>query len=166
MHSLILDSLEIRNFRAFHQLKIDSSDLERLGVVVDADTHLEARWQSLRTILSRSGYTHIPTSPHSTGTIIEQEGRPRIGIWFMPNNTVPGILEDFVSFLVPTGDLLWQRTEDCLEQIPPRSAGSLRMTSPRRAHTPGSPGKRNQVSQWDRPSPPAISTPQHPTSNN
>ena len=36
----------------------------------------------------------------------------------MPNNQFPGMLEDFIQFLVPAGDPLWARAADCLERIP------------------------------------------------
>ncbi len=35
----------------------------------------------------------------------------------MPNNTLPGMLEDFVSYLVPQNDTLWQKADHCLDQI-------------------------------------------------
>ncbi|MCI0697091.1 hypothetical protein L0337_34435 [candidate division KSB1 bacterium] len=36
----------------------------------------------------------------------------------MPENTVPGMLENFVQFLVPVGDVLWTLADDCLQRIP------------------------------------------------
>lgn len=89
---------------------------ERLGVVIDADVDLAARWDSLRSILATSGYLNIPTIPHSNGTVIVQEDKPTVGIWLMPDNKLPGVLEDFVSFLVPQGDLLWANAKKCVKQ--------------------------------------------------
>jgi hypothetical protein len=99
-------------------VQLKASDLERLGVVVDANTNLDARWQSLRGILIRAGYQDVPLSPQPDGTIVEQAGRPIVGIWLMPNNELPGMLEDFCGFLVPPGDPLWDQAEQCLQQIP------------------------------------------------
>ena len=104
----LLDSLEV---------ELLASDLERLGIVVDADTDLTARWQALSMILSGSGYK-VPVTPDPEGTIIEQPGLPSVGIWIMPDNTLPGMLESFIAFLVPSGDALWSYAEDCVEQIP------------------------------------------------
>lgn len=103
------------------QLKPSDEDIpiDRLGIVVDADTDIAARWQSLRTILANADYAHIPDIPDPGGTIIEQEGRPIIGIWLMPNNLNTGMLEDFVSLLIPPGDLLWPRATQCVQAIPP-----------------------------------------------
>lgn len=109
----ILETLKV-------QLKPKDEDipLKRLGIVVDADTNLETRWQQLCQILINSGYPNVPDVPDADGTIIEHEGRPIIGIWLMPNNVIPGMLEDFVSFLVPADDVLWPRAEHCIQEIP------------------------------------------------
>ena len=36
----------------------------------------------------------------------------------MPNNKLPGALEDFVKFLVPEDDVLWHYAEQVIENIP------------------------------------------------
>jgi len=105
----LLDTLEVELF---------PGDLERLGIIVDADTDFTARWQALQNILRRSGYTNLPDNPDPNGTLIQENDLPVVGIWLMPNNTLPGILEDFISFLVPANDTLWQRVKDCVDQIP------------------------------------------------
>ncbi len=94
------------------------TNLERIGIVVDADLDLKSRWQALQTILSHSGYTNIPSAPIATGTIIEQDNQPTVGIWLMPDNSVPGTLENFISFLIPTDDTLWDKAADCIQRIP------------------------------------------------
>jgi hypothetical protein len=100
---------------------VNDEDLERLGIVVDADVNLDARWSSLRNILLRFGTANLPPRPTPTGTIFTLEQPLRqitIGIWLMPDNSLPGMLEDFVSFLVPDGDTLWQRAIRCVVEIP------------------------------------------------
>lgn len=42
---------------------------------------------------------------------------PAIGIWLMPDNRLPGMLEHFCSFLVPPGDALWSLAEEVLQQV-------------------------------------------------
>jgi len=105
------------NLRNTLEVELLASDLERLGVVVDANASLASRWQSLQSVLSNSGYD-VPTTPDPDGTIIQHRGRPTVGIWIMPDNTLPGMLENFVAFLIPPGDPLWACAGDCLEQIP------------------------------------------------
>lgn len=107
--SKLLDTLDV---------ELLASDLQCLGIVVDADLDINARWQSFLTILGRSGYTSLPSLPDTMGTIIQQDGKPSVGIWLMPDNTLSGMLEDFVSFLVPTDDLLWPKVERCIQDIP------------------------------------------------
>jgi hypothetical protein len=101
-------------------LKPQDMDIEweRIGIVIDADTNLAGRWQSVRDLLLRSGYTNVPLTPDAAGTIIYQEDRPVIGIWLMPDNTLSGMLEHFVRFLIPDGDALWARAEECISNIP------------------------------------------------
>jgi hypothetical protein len=95
-----------------------ASDLEKLGIVIDADVDIAARWQSLRSILTNSGYTDVPLVPDTEGTIVIETGHPTVGIWIMPDNTLPGMLEHFVSFLVPPADRLWDRAVGCVADIP------------------------------------------------
>lgn len=94
------------------------TDLERLGIVVDADTDLEARWQSIQGVLVRAGFADVPDRPDPTGTIVHHEILPRVGVWIMPDNTVTGMLEDFVAFLVPADDNLIERARKSLDEIP------------------------------------------------
>lgn len=105
-----------------HELKTPS--LQALGVIVDADVDLGARWQSLRDRLVELGYTDLPEQPKSEGTIahpLENPELPMVGIWIMPNNQLPGILENFIAFLVPNRETnpSWQYALQCVEAIPP-----------------------------------------------
>ncbi len=88
-----------------------------LGVVVDADTGIAGRWQRLQGILRAFGYTVVPVAPHPDGTIIREEDLPVVGIWVMPNNRHPGMLEHFMRFLVPQGDVLWPIAEEVLQRV-------------------------------------------------
>lgn len=89
----------------------------RLGIVVDADTDIATRWQSLRHRLLEAGYTSVPLHPATGGTVLKQEGRPIVGLWLMPDNSLPGILEDFMSLLIPAEDILWPMAQDVVQQV-------------------------------------------------
>jgi len=99
----------------------NNSELQRFGIVVDADTNIEARWQAIRNRLQKIN-ADVPEKPNPDGTIFNFIGKDeqeiRIGIWIMPDNKIPGILEDFVSFLIPEKDMLWDRAQSCVDQIP------------------------------------------------
>lgn len=94
-----------------------ASGERRVGIVVDADTDLAARWQSLRNKLIEFGYNTVPMNAGHEGTILQQEGLPIVGIWIMPDNLVAGRLEDFLRFLIPSNDLLWPMAENIVEQV-------------------------------------------------
>jgi hypothetical protein len=92
--------------------------LERIGIVVDADVDIAARWERLKRILTEAGYAGLPDDPDPIGTVILQASLPRVGIWLMPDNVLPGMLEDYVALLVPPGDTLWDRASRCLNEVP------------------------------------------------
>ena len=102
-------------------VRLKSSDLECLGVVLDADQDIEARWAQLRDGLRRAGYADVPDRPASEGTVIvfrHELGSIRFGVWLMPNNRLPGILEDFLAFLVSPDDRMMPRVDGFLASIP------------------------------------------------
>ncbi len=94
------------------------SDLERFGIVVDADADIVSRWQSLKGVLGRAGYADLPDHPDPAGTVVNHETLPRLGVWIMPDNVLPGMLEDYMAFLVPADDALMERARRCLDTIP------------------------------------------------
>jgi hypothetical protein len=107
----------IENLLQTLDVELLRSDLKCLGILVDADENLTSRWQSLRNILVDSGYSTIPTIPNPSGTVIHGNDKPTVGIWIMPDNQLPGMLEHFCSFLVPTNDLLRPIAENALQQV-------------------------------------------------
>ncbi len=94
------------------------SGLERLAVVIDANSDIESRWRQLKDRLAKSGFAGVPDVPTSTGTVLDFNGGIRFGAWVMPDNTVPGILENFVVFLVPANDLMIPLVDSFLAGIP------------------------------------------------
>ena len=99
-------------------VEIDASELERLGVIVDADGNVGNRWMQLSNIFREAGYQSIPPQPDKAGTIIKEAGHPVIGVWVMPDNSLPGKLEDFLSLLIPSNDLLWPKAQQDVSAIP------------------------------------------------
>ena len=105
----LIDSLGVR---------LKGSDLERLAVVVDADEDLQARWNRIVNKVAVIGLGQLPATPSIGGTTVELSGGIRFGVWVMPDNHLPGILEHFIAHLVPLGDLLMPRVDQFLQAIP------------------------------------------------
>jgi hypothetical protein len=61
-------------------------DANNIGLIVDADDSVINTWQSIRNILINARYSEqlLPIRPSSDGTIIEQVGKPTIGVWMIP----------------------------------------------------------------------------------
>lgn len=81
-----------------------------LGVVVDADSDLAARWDCLRRPLSDAGLETPPRLPRSGFIGVSAKGT-RVGVWIMPDNQSPGMLETFLAELAPRESELWQHVE-------------------------------------------------------
>ena len=86
-----------------------------LGILVDANDDLNARWSAVADRLREENIV-VPDNPGSEGTIIN--GFPRVGIWLMPDNQSPGELEDFVSKMIPDEDPIWPRARRYIDCIP------------------------------------------------
>ena len=110
----LLDSIEV---------EVDIPGRTVLGIMLDANDDLDARWQAVTGRLNRIrqedhfDLPDLPAQPEPGGTIIE--GRLRIGIWLMPDNHSTGELEDFVGSMIPSGDPVWFRAEAYIDGIPP-----------------------------------------------
>jgi hypothetical protein len=117
----------------------DESGIQTVGIMVDADDKIERRWREICKILEQIGYNSIPAAPDHNGTIIDRIIRPdssdlpRVGVWLMPNNTLPGMLEDFIRFLVPNPitDELWLLSEESVQKAnsisPPKGKEAKRL---------------------------------------
>lgn len=97
-------------------IRLKEAGLQSLGIVVDADEDIQARWSSVRDRLLKSGYS-LPAQPPEDGLITVLQDRPRVGVWVMPDNRVPGMLENFVAHLIPNNDSLEPIVGETLQSI-------------------------------------------------
>ena len=98
-----------------------SEEGDVVGVIIDADTDMHSCWRSIRGRIVEIGYRHVPDQPAPDGTILDPpEGTllPRFGVWIMPDNRTDGILEDFLRFLVPQPNVLFDHVNDSVAAIP------------------------------------------------
>jgi hypothetical protein len=102
-------------------VRLKESDIEILGIVLDADTDLDGRWIAICHRLTQAGYGQVPHHPHPNGTILQPPPNtllPRFGVWIMPDNQSTGILENFLHFLVPAGSQLFGHVQSSMASIP------------------------------------------------
>lgn len=124
-HGVILTREEIHECDGVDNLLNESlpvflkGSYSSIGIVVDADLDVQSRWQSIRGRLEQSGYDTPATPP--PGGLIVADRQPAVGVWVMPDNVLPGILEDFVKQLVPPDDDLWPLVERSVAAIPATS---------------------------------------------
>lgn len=85
-------------------------NLDRLGIVVDADHPLADRWAQVRDRLQRFGAAS-PESPPAEGFVETLPDGKRIGVWLMPNNVSPGTLEHLLATLIPDSDATYTHAE-------------------------------------------------------
>ena len=93
----------------FEQIPVrfkSSQTITTIGVIIDADSDLQSRWLTLQNILKEIGF-NLPKEFPKTGLLLN-EGKLKVGVWIMPNNNLNGILEDFISFLVPNDRPSWR----------------------------------------------------------
>ncbi|WP_419551204.1 DUF3226 domain-containing protein [Candidatus Poriferisodalis sp.] len=90
-----------------------------LGIVVDANSNIAGRWQRIGDQLG-DAKIRLPRQPDPLGTVVppSQPGKPKIGVWLMPDNVNPGELENFVSDLIPAGDGVWPQAQNYVAQVP------------------------------------------------
>ena len=119
---------EIRDKKGFPQLKkairpeIKGSGLTSLGILLDANQRPARRWQEVahqvkQGVLEAIGQpVQLPKQMSPAGTIVGQ--RLRVGIWLMPDNNGAGELEDFIEQLIPSGEPVWPRAQQYIDDIP------------------------------------------------
>jgi hypothetical protein len=99
------------------ELSVFLKGTENFGIVLDANDSINNRWDAVRNRAIQAGYT-VSATPEPAGTVITTNAKPRFGVWIMPDNQMPGMLEDFVGRLVPEGDGLWPMADEVVKNIP------------------------------------------------
>jgi len=107
---------------------IRESRVSHMAIIIDTDTDLRSRWDSITNQLILSGVepATIPAVPTSTGSLFlstQPDRNVKVGVWLMPNNVLQGMLEDFLALLVSTPDQkrLWDYVTKVQAKIPVKS---------------------------------------------
>ena len=111
----LLEKESVEKLLASISREIKVSGREAVGILVDANCDVAARWQAVKDRLALANVA-LPASPVPAGAIIE--GCPRVGVWLMPDNVAPGELEDFVIQMIPGCDAVWPLAQSYIDGIP------------------------------------------------
>lgn len=107
------------------ETELKASGLSAMGIIVDADDDCAARWQAIRGRCVSEFPSLPPDLPEEGVVAFNKEGGIRLGVWIMPDNGSPGMIETFLLNQVPaSGIRLRKFAEDCVS------------------------GSRNQGAQW------------------
>jgi len=122
------DQVILREFSGYDPLREKfprvirtGSRLKRIGIIADANSEPEQRWQSLSDAASRIDDVDLPDTPPENGWIDGVSLPDReltVGIWMMPDNYDQGAVEDFLLRLIPEDDPLLPIAEACLNTVP------------------------------------------------
>lgn len=93
-----------------------ASELEALGLVVDADSDPAARWDELRDLLGEE-FADLPGQIPAEGLEVVHRRGPRFGVWIMPDNRFDGMLEDLLVQLIPDeSSPLFELAQNCVRE--------------------------------------------------
>lgn len=102
--------------------ELNASELSMLGIIIDADDDHLASWQSIRNA-SRQSIPDIPDALPEDGLIHTTSEGIKFGIWIMPDNKMRGMLETFLTYMIPTGnEKLWQFAQEVTQEAKNKGA--------------------------------------------
>lgn len=101
--------------------ELKASGLTALGLMVDADDDLSARWTSIRNACLKS-IPNLPDQIPQTGLILSTNGI-KFGVWIMPDNLMRGMLETFLSYMIPDeSEPLWKYSQEVVAEAKRKGA--------------------------------------------
>ena len=117
-------------------IRFKQSGIEAIGVIIDADIDLNSAWQKIRSSFLTQNCP-VPENIPSDGLICEKSAGIKTGAWIMPDNNLNGMIEDFISFLIPEDDSLLPIADDILLNIEQNDLNkySLSQKSKAKIHT-------------------------------
>jgi len=120
----------IRDYNGYQNLvdpdkistELQASGLTVLGIMIDADDNTMERWQTIRSACLPS-IPDIPETLPEEGLIHFASNGIRFGIWIMPDNKMHGMLETFLTYMIPAGnEVLWQLAQQVVQEAKSRGA--------------------------------------------
>jgi len=111
-------------------------DIHRLGIVVDANGNLNDTFDEFKRIVT-SYRCSCPDSLSEDGLVLKNDGYgiEKIGIWIMPDNVNPGMLEDFYQHFITDDDKLIPEVDAFINGLPEKDLDSPKPRSKARMRT-------------------------------
>lgn len=95
-------------------------DIKTIGIIIDADNDVSSSWKSISNLLKDQNFK-VPKKIPSDGFIgtngKEKDEEQKVGVWIMPDNIQHGMLEDFITYLMPKDDQLFTIASDVIDKI-------------------------------------------------
>lgn len=114
-------------------VEIKGSEVKRVGIVVDADSDFSATWIRVSHLFKKLGGDLPAICPK--GGLILNIGNQRLGVWIMPNNAAPGMVEHFCHDLVPShAKPLWNFALRCVNVAKSRHGAPFLANYKSKAH--------------------------------
>lgn len=133
----ILKKEGIDNLLADIFAEVEANGRKAIGIMVDANSNLTSIWDKIKKRLKKADII-LPNNPDTNGTIIPSKtrtmgdrraGKPRVGVWVMPDNKSSGELEDFINRMIPDDDPVRPLSKEYIERIIDRiPAGERKFT--------------------------------------
>ncbi|MDZ8085405.1 MAG: DUF3226 domain-containing protein [Nostoc sp. DedQUE12b] len=102
--------------------ELQASGLTHLGVIIDADEDLPARWTSIRNACLPS-IPDIPEEISEAGLIHVTKNGIKFGIWIMPDNQMRGMLESFLGYMIrDESETIWQYAQEVAQEAKSKGA--------------------------------------------
>ena len=102
--------------------ELQASELSTLGIIIDADDDALASWQSIRNA-SLMGIPDLPQFLPEDGLIHTTSEGIKFGIWIMPDNKMRGMLETFLTYMIPKGNEdLWNFAQEITQEAKSKGA--------------------------------------------
>lgn len=112
----VIDCEGITNLYEQLPVRFKQAQVDTIGLIIDADSEINDRWKSISALLSSQEF-RIPEEIPLEGLILKNDSGFKIGVWIMPNNNKNGMLEDFISFLIPKEDKVLAIVNETLANI-------------------------------------------------
>ncbi len=102
--------------------ELQASGLSVLGIMLDADDNPSGRWQSIRSASLKS-IPDLPETLPEGGLIHRTTNGIKFGVWIMPDNKMHGMLETFLTYMIPKDhEALWQFAQAVVQEAKNKGA--------------------------------------------